>query len=118
MKKKLTVMLLACMLAMQTASASFAAADTATDLIIHTLTLPFRLTTGALTGTYGLVTGGFQGAYDMSADANERIVDAGTTPAQVLVWPFTIPAGFIKGGVTGFADKFVDGYSYWDEWTK
>ncbi len=91
-------------------------ADKVADVFIHTLTLPFRLVTGAATGTYGFVTGGAKEAYDMSADVNDRIVDAGTTPAQLLIWPFTLSVGLIKGGVTGFAEKFPEGYDYWDKW--
>ncbi len=91
-------------------------AEGAANLIVKTLVLPFRLVTGGVTGTYGLVTDGVKGAYDMSADANERIVDAGTSPAQLLVWPFTAGAGFVKGGVTGFSERFGDGFSYWDRY--
>ncbi len=113
---KLAALALATTMVMSSAAPSHADTETATDLIIHTFTLPFRLVTGGLTGTYGLVTEGAREAYNLSADVNDRVVDAGTSPAQLLLWPFTIPVGFVKGGFTGFADQFPDGYGYWDSW--
>ena len=118
MKTKLAALMLATTMVLSAAAPSYADSDTTTDVVLHTLSLPFRLVTGGLTGTYGLIEGGAREAYDMSADVNDRVVDAGTTPAQLLLWPFTLPIGFVKGGVEGFAHRFPDGYSYWDTWTE
>jgi len=115
MKLKLAVLMLAAMVSLQGAVNQSQADDmTAGDLVLHAATLPIRLVGGALTGTYGLVKGGMEGSYDMSAEANDKVQDAGATPAQILIWPFTIPVGFVKGGLTGFGEHFPDGYTFID----
>ncbi len=115
MKIKLAALMLAALVSMQGAVQSQAADDkSAGDILLHGVTLPVRLVGGALTGTYGFLKGGVEESYDMSAEANDKVLDADASPAQVLIWPFTIPVGFVKGAVTGFGDKFPSGYTFID----
>lgn len=113
MKLKLAALMLAAVVCMQGAAQSHAD-KTAGEILLHGATLPIRLVGGALTGTYGFVKGGIEESYDLSAEANDKVQDAEATPAQILVWPFTIPIGFVKGAFTGFGEEFPTGYTFID----
>lgn len=95
--------------------ASFAHADSELNSGLYLASVPFRIVTGAVTSVGTGLNQGAKEAYQMSADANQRVMESNMTPAQVLVWPFTITLGTVKGLATGMTSGFVDGYKWNNE---
>jgi len=96
--------------------ASFAHADGGElNSGLYLASVPFRIVTGAVTSIGTGLNQGVKEAYEMSHDANHRVMESNMTPAQVLVWPFTITLGTVKGLATGMTSGFVDGYKWNNE---
>ncbi len=80
----------------------------------HTVSLPLRLVTGAVTGTGGGIVAGAEKVGEAVSDTNEYIVDEDLTPAQLVAVPVAIPVGFVLGSPIGFVDYFKKGYKWWN----
>ena len=122
MRNKFAAFALAAALTVQ-AGAAFAdeaASETSSPNPIWTVvSFPFRLTTGVVGGTLGLVGGGVKGIINTEknfaantygkADENPLMVPVGLVGTVVAV-----PVGFVMGAPEGAVEGARDGYKWWD----
>ncbi|MBY0449341.1 MAG: hypothetical protein K2X01_01785 [Cyanobacteria bacterium] len=121
MKSKLAAVLLAATVVAQAGVASFAEGSTAS--LNELIGVPFRLTTGVVGGSLGLVTGSINGITDTEKKFAENTFEkAGENPAMLPVGlvgaALAIPVGILTGGPQGLADGMKSGYNYWSKDSK
>ncbi len=122
LKSKLAAVVLAATVVAQMGVASFAESSTTASLN-QLLEMPFRLTTGVVGGSLGLVTGSINGITDTQKKFAENTYDkAGENPAMLPVGlvgtALAIPVGILTGGPQGLADGMKAGYNYWSKDSK
>ena len=122
LKSKLAAVVLAATVVAQMGVASFAESSTTASLN-QLLEMPFRLTTGVVGGSLGLVTGSINGITDTQKKFAENTYDkAGENPAMLPVGlvgtALAIPVGILTGAPQGLADGMKAGYNYWSKDSK
>ena len=125
MTKKLlgTLLGVSMMVSVMASTSAFAEDSTGAKAMGNAAMFPFRLTTGALGGAFGAVSGGIQGIGDMEKHVFQhegRSSETGYVQSNFLTWPVDIlqgvvvaPFGLMTGMPKGFAQGFRSGWDVW-----